>query len=133
MEENKNDANKQGQQQPAETSSEKTVTGLTQNVEALLCYILGWITGLLFLILNKDNKFVRFHAIQSLTTFLGLFVIGFVGGMIPLLGPLISFLIAPVGLILWILLMYKAYQGERYKLPIVGDFTEEQMSRMETK
>ena len=133
MEEKKNNANKQGQQQNVDPTSGKTVTGLTQNMEGLLCYILGFITGILFLILSKENKFVRFHAMQSLVTFLGLFILSMVAGIIPILGIIISLLIAPVSIILWILLMYKAYQGKRYKLPIVGDFTEEQLSRMETK
>ena len=48
---------------------EKTSTGLTENVAGLLCYILGWITGIIFLILEPDNKFVRFHAIQSIIVF----------------------------------------------------------------
>jgi len=133
MEGDKNNVDKEEQQPAVESSPEETVTGLTQNLEALLCYVLGWITGLLFLILSKENKFVRFHAMQSLITFLALFIISFVGGMVPILSPITSLLVPPVGLILWIFLMYKAYQGERYELPLVGDIANEQLSNIEAK
>ncbi|HSV88724.1 MAG TPA: DUF4870 domain-containing protein [Bacteroidales bacterium] len=93
----------------------------------MLCF--GFITGIVFLVLEKENKFVRFHAIQSLATFLTLFIIVTVIGWIPIIGWAISILITPLGLILWILLMYKAFKGERFKLPIVGDFAEQQISK----
>jgi len=107
----------------------KTALGLDENIEGLLCYVLGFITGIVFLVLEKENKFVRFHAMQSLATFLSLFVIGTVVGIVPIIGLIISILITPLGLILWILLMVKAYQGKMYKLPVVGDFAEKQISR----
>jgi len=90
---------------------------------------LGFITGIVFLVLEKENKFVRFHAIQSLATFLPLFVISIVIGWIPFIGVIISILIIPLGLILWLLLMYKAYKGERFKLPVVGYFAEKQINK----
>ena len=107
----------------------KTALGLDENIVGLLCYVLGWITGIIFLVLEKENKFVRFHAIQSLATFLTLFLIVTVIGWIPIIGWIISILITPLGLILWLLLMYKAYKGERFKLPIAGDFAEKQISK----
>ena len=107
----------------------KTALGLDENIAGLLCYVLGWITGIIFLVLEKENKFVRFHAIQSLATFLTLFLIVTVIGWIPIIGWIISILITPLGLILWLLLMYKAYKGERFKLPIAGDFAEKQISK----
>jgi uncharacterized membrane protein len=107
----------------------KTSLGLQENIEGLLCYVLGWVSGVIFLILEKESKFVKFHAMQSLITFLGLFVINFVIGMIPLIGWLISILSFPIGLILWILLMYKAFKGEMYKLPIVGEIAEKQINK----
>lgn len=107
--------------------NKKTVLGVTENLEGLLCYALGWITGLVFLIVEPNNAFVRFHALQSLVTFLGLFVISFVVGLIPVLGILVNVLILPLQIVLWILLMVKAYKGERYKLPVVGDFVEKQL------
>ncbi len=105
----------------------KTALGINENMEGLLCYVLGFITGILFLVLEKDNKFIRFHAMQSIVTFLSLFVILMVIGIIPFLGWLLSGLIGLVGIILWLLLMFKAYQGEIYKLPIAGDFAEKQI------
>jgi len=109
-------------------NNQKTNTslGLSENIEALLCYILGWITGLVFLLLEKENKFVRFHAFQSLFTFLGISMITMIIKWTPFLWP-ISSLITLVVFILWLLLMYKAYQRERFKLPIIGDFTEKQI------
>jgi uncharacterized membrane protein len=97
---------------------QKTSTGLDQNIAGLLAYVLGFITGIIFLILEKDNKFVRFHAMQSTIIFLVLLVIG----MIPFFGPVLSFIVSPIAFILWIVLMYKAYQGEMFKLPVIGDY-----------
>jgi uncharacterized membrane protein len=108
-----------------ESRRKGTTLGVDENVGGLLCYILGWITGILFLILEKENKFVRFHAAQSLATFLPLFVILAIVGMIPLIGWLLTGPVLILTLILWLLLMFKALKGERYHLPIVGDFAEE--------
>lgn len=105
----------------------KTALGIDENIEGLLCYLLGFITGILFLILEKENKFVRFHAMQSIATFIVLFIISMIIGIIPIIGGAISLLIGLLELILWLLLMFKAYQGEIYKLPIVGDFAEKQI------
>jgi uncharacterized membrane protein len=109
--------------------NKKTTLGISENIEGLLCYVLGFISGIVFLVLEKENKFVRFHAIQSLATFLTIFVISMVVGMIPIIGGIISMLITPLALILWLLLMYKAFKGERFKLPVVGDFAEKQISK----
>ncbi|ADQ14934.1 DUF4870 domain-containing protein [Halanaerobium hydrogeniformans] len=111
-------------------AEKNTVLGIDENLEALLCYVLGWITGIVFLFLEKENEYVRFHAMQSLVTFLALFVITIVIGWIPILGWLVSFLISILGLVLWLILMVKAYQGQLYKLPYAGDFAEEQLSKM---
>lgn len=110
-------------------SNNKTALGLDENITGVLCYVLGFITGVAFLVLEKENKFVRFHAMQSLATFLGLFVVSQIIGMIPFVGPIILILTTPVGLILWLLLMYKAFKGEIFKLPIVGKFAEEQTNK----
>lgn len=107
----------------------KTSLGITENLEALLCYALGWITGLIFLLVEKDNAFVRFHALQSLVTFGVLHVAAMVIVIIPFLGVLISMLISIGAFILWIVMMIKAYKGERYKLPVVGDFVEKQLTK----
>lgn len=103
---------------------EKTSLNLDENVEALLCYVLGWVSGLIFLLLEKKSKFVKFHAMQSLIIFLAITVISVLVGWLPVLGVIFSTLIGLLAFILWILLMVKAYQGEKYKLPIVGDIAE---------
>lgn len=102
----------------------KTSTGLTENVAGLLCYILGFITGIIFILIEKENKFVRFHAMQAIITSGGLFVIQIAISMVPFMWR-ISSLIGLAGLALAIFLMYKAYQGEKYKLPIIGDIAEQ--------
>ncbi|MDP3998876.1 MAG: hypothetical protein Q8P89_04660 [bacterium] len=83
-----------------------------QNLQGALAYLLGFLTGIYFLLTAK-NDFVRFHAKQSTVIFGGLFVLNFI--------PVINFFTLPIGFILWIFLMYKAYSGERYKLPYVGE------------
>jgi uncharacterized membrane protein len=103
---------------------EKTSTGLKPNVAGLLCYVLGWITGLVFLLIETENKFVRFHAIQSICVFGVITVADIVLGYIPFLGVIITSIISLIGLVLWIVLMVKAYQGAKFKLPWTGDFAE---------
>ena len=100
-----------------------TSMGLNQNVAGLLCYLVGWVTGLIFFLLEKENKFVRFHAMQSMITFGGLTILLMVVGYIPFIG----FLLVLLQLGLWILLMIKAYQGEQFKLPVIGDLAEKKI------
>jgi uncharacterized membrane protein len=102
----------------------KTSTGMNPNVAAMLCYLAGWITGLIFFLIEKDNRFVRFHALQSLITFGGLTVLFIFLGFIPLIGWMLFPVLAILQLVLWILLMVKAYQGEQFKLPVIGDLAE---------
>ena len=103
---------------------ERSSTGLDENVAGFFCYLLGFITGIVFLVLEKKSPFVRFHAMQSTITFLSLFVISLILGFIPI----IALLVYPIwilSLILWLLLMIKALRGERYMLPIVGKMAED--------
>ena len=112
------------EQQPSKKSS----TGLDENLAGLLTYVLGFITGIIFLVIEKDSKFVKFHAWQSIITFGALFVLSIVLGILPVIKHLV-FLMPLVNLVLWILLMYKAYQGEMYKLPMIGDLAEKQTNK----
>ena len=106
--------------------TQKTSIGLDENLAAGLAYALGWITGLALLLTERENRFVRFHALQSTIVFGVLCALWFVGLSIPILGWLISFiLIPPLSALLWLLLIYKAYHGERFKLPYVGDIAEQ--------
>ncbi|MBI3991395.1 MAG: DUF4870 domain-containing protein [Candidatus Omnitrophica bacterium] len=105
----------------------KTSVGLQANVAALLSYLAGFITGIIFYVLEKENKFVRFHAMQSIIVFGFLWalnmVIGFMMPFLPLRAMILS-LISIIAIILWIILMVKAYQGEYFKLPVAGDIAE---------
>ena len=103
-----------------------TTLGINQNIEALLCYVLGWVTGILFLLLEKENKFVRFHAMQSFVVFVALFGLSLILGAIPVLW-LFSLLISLLTIVVWIMMMVKSFQGQMYKLPWVGDFAERQI------
>jgi len=109
---------------------EKTASGLQENVAGLLCYALAWVSGLVLYLIETENKFVRFHAVQSMIVFGSINVIGIVLGWMPsfygynmfsnIIWPLVSLL----GVVLWIVLMVKAYQGIKYKLPVAGDLAE---------
>jgi len=110
----------------AENQGGKTSTGLQPNVAGLLCYLFGWVTGLVFLILEKENKFVRFHAIQSIVVFGAITVIQIILSFIPIIGWIISLIVWLLSIVLWIVLMLKAYQGQMYKLPVAGDIAEKQ-------
>jgi len=100
---------------------DKSSTGLDENIAGFFCYLLGFITGIVFLVVEKKSSFVKFHAKQSTITFLILFVISLILGWIPIIG----FLVLILSLILWLFLMIKALKGERYMLPIVGKMAEE--------
>ncbi len=102
----------------------KTDTGIKPNVAAMFAYILVWVTGLIFLLIEKNNKFVRFHAMQSIVTFGLIFVAQWLISFIPVLGPMVGGLLSIVAVVLWIVLMVKAYQGEKYKLPWLGEIAE---------
>jgi uncharacterized membrane protein len=118
---NKNGSTKGG---CAMTEEIKTSTGMNQNVAGLLCYLAGWITGLIFFLIEKENRFVRFHAMQSIITFGSLTVIFMILGFIPFVGWMLMPILAILQLILWIVLMVKAYQGQLFKLPMIGDMAE---------
>jgi uncharacterized membrane protein len=107
----------------------KSSTGLEQNVAGALAYLLGPITGIVLLIVEKDNKFVRFHAMQSTITFGAFWVLSFVL-TITLVGAILLLPLFLLELVLWILLMVKAFGGQTYKLPWVGDIAEKQLSKM---
>ena len=107
---------------------EKSSTGLEENVAGFLCYLFGFITGIVFLVVEKKSSFVKFHAMQSTITFLSLFVISLIIGIIPIIG-LLVYPILILSLILWLLLMIKALRGERYSLPIVGKMAEEKAGK----
>jgi uncharacterized membrane protein len=112
------------QQTTDRTDLGRTAWGLDPNLVAALAYAIGWVSGIVLLIV-EPNKYVRFHAWQSTIAFGGLSL----AWMVALaLGPpgwiLAIFVIPPVSAVLWLVLMYKAYRGEQYKLPWVGEIVE---------
>ena len=111
-------------------------TGMTDNVAGALCYVLGLITGIVFLVLApyNQNKSVRFHAFQAIffhCALIALVIAQMIIGMIlpwslSMIISLLSFVIWLGSIALWVLLIVKAYQGERFKLPVIGDLAEKQ-------
>jgi uncharacterized membrane protein len=109
-------------------SDRKTASGLDPNVAAALSYGLGWVTGVGFLITEHENRFVRFHAMQSTIVFGVLSLICLLLQSFLFLGVLLAvFIVIPISAVLWLLLMFKAYQGERFKLPYAGEMAEQRI------
>lgn len=114
------------------------VGGLDENVAGALAYLFGFITGLIFYLIEDENEFVRFHAVQSMLVFggiiaitIGISILQIFLEMIPFVGwimsvglALLSMLLAPIGFVLWVVLLIKAYKGQRYSLPVTGDVAE---------
>jgi uncharacterized membrane protein len=106
--------------------------GLQENVAGLLCYVLGWVTGIIFLLIDK-RPWVKFHAAQSIVVFGGLTVIrialifmsSMIGGVLGygFLG-LISLAVGLLGLVLWVLLMIKAYQHQTFRVPVAANIAD---------
>jgi len=102
-------------------SAEESTTGLDSNVAGLLCYLGVWITGIIFLVIEQKNRFVRFHALQSIIVFSVLAIASVFLTWIPYIGELFGAVIGILAFIVWIFLMVKAYQSELYKVPVAGD------------
>ncbi len=106
-----------------------TSMNMNENVEALLAYLFGWLSGLIVLLLEKKSKFAKFHAAQSLVVFGGLTILEILVAILAIpfaligLGVVITLLYALIYLtmlILWIVLMVKAYQHEEYRVPLAA-------------
>jgi uncharacterized membrane protein len=108
-------------------NQKQSSTGMDENVAGLLTYILGLFTGILFLILEKKSRFVKFHAMQSILVSAVLILLNMILGFIPVIGWLLGILVAPLSFILWLFLMFQAYKGKWYKLPYLGDIAEKQI------
>jgi uncharacterized membrane protein len=108
----------------------KSSTGLDENIAGALSYVLGILTGIIFFILEKESAFVKFHAMQSIIVFGVLWIASIILGMIPFIGGIFSLLLGLIGFVVWIVCIFKAYKGEWFKLPIVGDIAEEQSKKL---
>lgn len=102
----------------------KSSTGLDENTAGVLCYLLVWVSGLVFILIEQESSLVKFHAMQSLIVFGALSVLSAVLSWIPILGWFLNAAIGILAVILWILLMIKASRGERYKVKWAGDYAE---------
>ena len=105
----------------------KTSVNLDQNICALLGYLFGWISGLIFFLLEKENKFVRFHALQSIILSAIPTAISIILGWIPIIGWLVSTVCWILFAVCWIICMVKSYQNEWFKLPVIGDIAAKQV------
>lgn len=114
-----------------EVSLGPTSTGLAPNVAGALSYVLGPITGLVFLVLENENRFVRFHAAQSMMVgvvfialSIGLSILSTVLAFVPILGWILALLLslglAVIGFVLWLMLMWKAFSGSEWSAPVAG-------------
>ena len=113
----------------AATPEAESSTGLSANVAGLLCYVAGWITGIIFIVLEKKSIFVKFHAWQSIMTFGVLTVAYLILSWIPFVGWILSILIGILMFVLWIILIIQAGIGKMWKVPWAGDWAEKQISK----
>ena len=124
---------------PPQAAPAAQAGGLEENMASALCYLAGWITAVIFLVLApyNTNKTIRFHAFQSLflniaiiPVWIVIMIVAIVLHVIPVVGPIVALVLYPLfGLgffILWLLLMYKAYNREKWVLPIIGPLAEKQ-------
>lgn len=123
---------------PAVVGEKKpTALGLEENIAGLLCYIFAPVIAIIFFIMEKDNRFVRFHAMQAIiitlimvavgiglgifTAILSVIKLGFIGG---LLSTIFWLIVGPLTFFLAVFLIYQAYQGKMFKVPVVGNMAE---------
>jgi len=116
-----------------ETPTTTHSAGLSSNVAGALAYSLGVLTGILFYLLQKDDRFVRFHAMQSIlvsvayiVAAIGLTILETALAFVPVLGWIVGGVLAMAlslgGFVLWVLLMVRAFQGRQWEAPLVGQY-----------
>ncbi len=101
-----------------------TSTGLDEKIAGMLAYIVTWPSGIIFLILEPNNKYIRFHALQSILVFGALMVVGFIFGWMGTFGLIIRILISITAFVIWIILLVKSSQGQKYKVIWAGPLAE---------
>jgi len=93
-------------------------------------YLLWFLSGVFFLITEKESKFIRFHAMQSTLFFTPIFVLNYVLGFIPYVSWLVGVPLNLIAFIYWIVFMWKAFQGEYYAFPVIGKLATEQLEKL---
>lgn len=112
---------------------EKTNINFNQNIIGAFAYLFGFLTGIFFLLVEKKSKFVRFHAMQSTILFGGYFLASAVLGSIPFISAIwrpLSGLANALLLVVWAFLIYQAFKGKEYRVPMVGDFAVKQLAKL---
>ena len=104
-------------------------TGMSANIAGLLCYLFTWITGIVFVVIEKKSTFVKFHAWQSIMTFGVLTVALLILTWIPFIGWILSILIWILMVVLWIILLIQAGTGKMWKVPGAGDWAEKMANK----
>jgi uncharacterized membrane protein len=122
-------------------TTERSSTGLDANIAAALSYFFGLLSGAIFFAIETDSRFVKFHAMQSMLASVAAIVLWIVYMVVlTILSriPFLGFLVALVGILgwaalalgmlgLWLFCMFKAFQGDRFKLPFLGEVAEKQV------
>jgi uncharacterized membrane protein len=130
-------------QNPPPVQTAKSSTGLDENVAALLSYIAGWVSGLIFFLIEKDSRLVRFHAMQSILLNAAAIVVGIVlwvvwafgtiifASISDVLGSLVGLVLGLLIFVFWlgmlialVMCLIKAFQNQYFKLPVIGNFAE---------
>jgi uncharacterized membrane protein len=130
-------------QNPPPVQTTKSSTGLDENIAALLSYVFGWVSGLIFFLIEKDSRLVRFHAMQSILLNVAALILGValwiawavlaiifsqvsevLAGVISMVLGLLIFVFYIAILIAVVLCLVKAYQKQYFKLPVIGSFAE---------
>ena len=103
------------------------IAGLQSNIAGLLCYLLGWISGIILLLVKKRDAFVRFHAAQSIVAFgiltvpiLALNLLTLTNVILYWFLVIVYWIVITFSLFLWIFLMFEAYRGQTYRLQVIG-------------
>jgi uncharacterized membrane protein len=109
--------------------TKKSILGLDENVVGLLSYALFFFSGIVVLVMEKENKTVRFHALQSILWFILLSIVSRVVSWLPFVGPLLGSLIGMLTVASWLFLMYSAFTNKQFKIPIIGDVVEAQVNK----
>jgi uncharacterized membrane protein len=105
-------------------AAEASTTKLEPNIAGLLCYLGIWISGIVFLVIEQRDRFVRFHAMQSVIVFVFLGIAGAIVYQVPFVGWFLRIITGILTFVLWVVLMIKASQGELYKFPVAGDLAD---------